>query len=232
MSSAFTRITAATLGSVAAIGGLIGAKAWTADGLPADEPTPTAPTAPVTPSADPTTAPGATPAPSATSPTDRGQAPTGRGHQRDKGNRQPGGGSGSAPDPSTAPSTGSSTGPSTGSSTAPAANPSAPVTPANPTAPAAGAGEDGTYTGVAAPTRYGPVQVEIDVTSGHIDDIRVIQYPATDRKDTEINDRAIPVLIAAALAAQSADVDTVSGATYTSDGYRESLQSAIDQAGL
>ncbi|MCL2464875.1 MAG: FMN-binding protein [Micrococcales bacterium] len=90
----------------------------------------------------------------------------------------------------------------------------------------------GTYTGKAAPTRYGDVQVQIDVSSGHIDDIRVVAYPNNGRRDATINQRAIPILVSEGLAAQSATVDTVSGATYTSDGYRKSLQSAIDQAGL
>ena len=53
---------------------------------------------------------------------------------------------------------------------------------------------------------------------------------ADDRKSVSINERALPTLIQEALTAQSADVDTVSGATYTSNSYRDSLQSAIDAA--
>lgn len=111
---------------------------------------------------------------------------------------------------------------------APSTTPSAPSVPPSASTP----GTDGTFTGDAAPTRFGDVQVEIDVSSGRIDDIRVIAYPANDRKDLQINQRAIPILVSEALAAQSADVDTVSGATYTSQGYRQSLQSAIDKAGI
>jgi uncharacterized protein with FMN-binding domain len=60
----------------------------------------------------------------------------------------------------------------------------------------------------------------------------VIDYPSSNGKDQQINARALPVLVQETLDAQSADIDMVSGATYTSDGYTESLQSALDQAGL
>jgi uncharacterized protein with FMN-binding domain len=88
-----------------------------------------------------------------------------------------------------------------------------------------------TVTGAAAQTRYGPVQVEITVTNGQITAADAIVYPTQSSKDRQINARAIPRLDQEAVAAQSAGVDTVSGATYTSVGYRTSLQSAIDQAG-
>jgi len=81
-------------------------------------------------------------------------------------------------------------------------------------------------------TRFGNVQVAIEVSGGQITDIRVVDYPRTDQRDQMINAYAIPILVQSALAAQSADIDTVGGATYTSLGYRQSLQSAIDQAGL
>lgn len=89
---------------------------------------------------------------------------------------------------------------------------------------------DGTYTGDTSTNRWGPVQVEITVSGGVITDVSVLQYPDDDHKSVEINERALPTLIEEALAAQSSDVDTVSGATYTSDSYRESLQTAIDAA--
>jgi uncharacterized protein with FMN-binding domain len=89
-----------------------------------------------------------------------------------------------------------------------------------------------TVTGAAAQTRYGPVQVEITVTNGQITAADAVVYPTQSSKDRQINARAIPRLDQEAVAAQSAGVDTVSGATYTSVGYRTSLQSAIDQAGL
>ncbi|QKW21979.1 FMN-binding protein [Kitasatospora sp. NA04385] len=92
-------------------------------------------------------------------------------------------------------------------------------------------GTTGTFTGSAVDTRYGPVQVEVTVTGGRISKIDVVQYPTRDRRDQEINEYAIPVLNREAIAAQSADIDVVSGATYTSDGYTRSLQSALDRAG-
>jgi uncharacterized protein with FMN-binding domain len=88
------------------------------------------------------------------------------------------------------------------------------------------------YTGNAVDTRYGPVQVRIDVSNGKISKIDVLQYPNDRQRDVEINSYALPVLNQEALSAQSAQIDSVSGATYTSDGYTQSLQSALDQAGL
>ncbi|MET8836635.1 FMN-binding protein [Micromonospora sp. NPDC004540] len=93
-------------------------------------------------------------------------------------------------------------------------------------------GGDGTATGSVAQTRWGPVQVKITVTGGKITDVTVLQVPDGNHRDQEINDYAVPILRQEALAAQSARIDTVSGATVTSDGYRESLQSAIDAAHL
>jgi uncharacterized protein with FMN-binding domain len=89
---------------------------------------------------------------------------------------------------------------------------------------------DGTFTGQAASTRFGPVQVAITVSGGTITDVSVPEYPNNDRRDQEINSRALPQLVSETLSAQSADIDMVSGATYTSRGYEQSLQSAIDQA--
>ncbi|GAA4477883.1 FMN-binding protein [Microbacterium panaciterrae] len=90
--------------------------------------------------------------------------------------------------------------------------------------------KDGTFTGQAVDTQYGPVQVQITVSGGQITDVSVPQYPNTERRDQQINAQAIPQLISETKSAQSAQVDMVSGATYTSDGYTQSLQSAIDQA--
>jgi uncharacterized protein with FMN-binding domain len=74
--------------------------------------------------------------------------------------------------------------------------------------------------------------VEITVADGTITDVQVIDYPSGNGKDQQINARALPELVQETLDAQSADIDMVSGATVTSDGYVESLQSALDQAGL
>ncbi|MFE2352429.1 FMN-binding protein [Kitasatospora cineracea] len=92
-----------------------------------------------------------------------------------------------------------------------------------------GAGAGQTLTGSAVNTRYGPVQVKVTMAGGRISKIDVVQYPTRDRRDQEINSSAIPQLNQEALAAQSADIDVVSGATYTSEGYTRSLQSALDQ---
>ncbi|WP_341579883.1 FMN-binding protein [Microbacterium schleiferi] len=89
---------------------------------------------------------------------------------------------------------------------------------------------DGTYTGDAVRTRYGNVQVQITISGGVITDVQVPQYPNNDRKDQQINARALPILISETTDTQSADISMVSGATYTSDGYIQSLQSALDQA--
>ena len=95
-----------------------------------------------------------------------------------------------------------------------------------------GSGASTTVTGPSADTRWGPVQVQITVAGGSITNVAVVQYPNSNGKDQEINARALPVLIQETLTAQSAKIDMVSGATYTSDGYVTSLQSALDQAGL
>lgn len=99
-----------------------------------------------------------------------------------------------------------------------------------PTAGAPTAGTGGTFTGDAADTRYGPVQVRITVAGGKITDAQAIEYPQESGRDVRINSAAVPELNQEALQAQSAQIDTVSGATYTSEGYQQSLQSAIDQA--
>lgn len=90
----------------------------------------------------------------------------------------------------------------------------------------------GTYTGDTASTQWGPVQVRITVADGKITDATAVQYPSGNGKDQEINAYALPILAQEAVAAQSAQIDHVSGATVTSDGYVQSLQSAIDQANL
>ena len=89
-----------------------------------------------------------------------------------------------------------------------------------------------TTTGDVAQTQWGPVQVELTVNAGKVTDVQVVQYPNGNPRDQEINSYALPVLIQETLDAQSADIDMVSGATVTSAGYEQSLQSALDRAGL
>lgn len=88
-----------------------------------------------------------------------------------------------------------------------------------------------TATGVAVSTRYGPVQVQVVVSAGKVVTATAVEYP-TGGRDGEINSYAIPVLQSETVTAQSAAIDTVSGATFTSEGYKQSLQSALDQAHL
>ncbi|MEU2630788.1 MULTISPECIES: FMN-binding protein [Kitasatospora] len=88
-----------------------------------------------------------------------------------------------------------------------------------------------TVTGDAANTRYGPVQVKVTLDGSRITNVDVVQYPSNDHRDQEINSYALPLLNQEAIAAQSARIDVVSGATFTSDGYTRSLQSALDKAG-
>ena len=81
-------------------------------------------------------------------------------------------------------------------------------------------------------TQWGPVQVQITVDGGKITAADVLQVPSGNHRDQEINSYAVPVLNGEVTDAQSADIDMVSGATVTSEGYIQSLQSAIDGAGL
>ena len=90
--------------------------------------------------------------------------------------------------------------------------------------------ESGTFDGDPVVTRFGVVQVRITVADGRIATVEALQLPNRDRHDELINNRAVPILNAEAVALQSAEVDLVSGATLTSQGYRQSLQSAIDKA--
>ena len=86
--------------------------------------------------------------------------------------------------------------------------------------------------GSAVSTRYGVVQVKV-VTVGHrITAVSFAQLTSHDGRSAQINSQAGPLLLSETLSAQSAHVDAVSGATYTSDGYRTSLQSALDQVGI
>ncbi|MEU3947018.1 FMN-binding protein [Streptomyces sp. NPDC029526] len=88
---------------------------------------------------------------------------------------------------------------------------------------------DGTVTGDAEQTQYGAVQVRLTVSDGRITKAEAVQAPKGGQSD-QITANAVPKLNQAAVAAQSADIDSVSGATYTSTGYKKSLQSALDKA--
>ena len=130
---------------------------------------------------------------------------------------------GAAPTPSAVPSSAAAT---PAPATAPTPSPSS----SSSSTPAASAA--GTYTGSAVNTRWGIVQVQITVANGKVTASNAVQYPQNNGRDVQINAYAVPALNQEAVAAQSADIDTVSGATVTSDGYLKSLQSALDQAHL
>jgi uncharacterized protein with FMN-binding domain len=93
-----------------------------------------------------------------------------------------------------------------------------------PAAPAEASDEGDVVDGPLVTTRFGPIQVRLHVASG-----RITNVTTPSRPRGVINDNALPKLRESALQAQSAEIDTVSGATYTSAGYRESLQAAIDR---
>ncbi|MHB1490875.1 FMN-binding domain protein [mine drainage metagenome] len=93
-------------------------------------------------------------------------------------------------------------------------------------------GKDGTFTGQTADTPYGPVQVKITVTGGKFSNVNATRLPHGTSYDEQVDQYAVPVLAKEAVSAQSAKIQMVSGATYTSTGYLQSLQSALDQAGL
>ena len=116
----------------------------------------------------------------------------------------------------------------TKSSTKPTKSAAAPAQ----TAPAATSGVTGTFDGNTASTRWGPVQVRIVVKDGQIVDALALQSPNGDRRSTDISRQAIPYLVQETLAAQSAQISGVGGASYTSNGWFTSLQSALKKAGL
>ena len=128
----------------------------------------------------------------------------------------------------------STSGPATASETAPATpgSPGTGGTTGGTVSGSSGSATGTTVTGSVASTRWGDVQVSITVVNGKITAVDVPRYPTGNGKDRQINAYALPVLTQETLSAQSADIDMVSGATVTSRGYVESLQSALDKAGL
>jgi uncharacterized protein with FMN-binding domain len=109
--------------------------------------------------------------------------------------------------------------PSPGSSSAPTPTPSS-----GPTY------KDGQYTGQDFPNQFGDTQVKITISGGRITDVQAVQLPFDRPRSAEISQYAAPQLHDEVLQAQSAQIDSLSGATYTSDAYAQSVQSALDQA--
>jgi len=102
---------------------------------------------------------------------------------------------------------------------------------ASPTTPPSLPPGERAVTGTVADTVYGPVQVQLIVNSDTIVKVNILQQPSDTQMDVEIGAYALPRLIGETITAQSARIDTVSGATYTSGGYIQSLQSALDNGG-
>jgi uncharacterized protein with FMN-binding domain len=111
------------------------------------------------------------------------------------------------------------------SATAPSVTPSAPPSP-SPTA------LNGTFTGSDFPNRYGDVQVRVVISNGRITDVQAVQLPTDRAESAYISQQVGPLLRSEALQAQSANIDIISGATYTSQSYAQSLESALQQAHL
>lgn len=87
-----------------------------------------------------------------------------------------------------------------------------------------------TVTGSSVRTPYGNVEVQVVFTGTQITDVVPLRLPDSNGVDQEIDQQAVPILIQETLTAQSANIQAVSGASYTSDGYIRSLQSALDKA--
>jgi uncharacterized protein with FMN-binding domain len=123
------------------------------------------------------------------------------------------------PTPSPSPS-------STPSPDAPAATPSASPSPS----PSPVAAVGGSFTGSDFPNRFGDVVVRVVVTNGHITDVQSVQLPSDRARSAYISQVAGPMLRSEVLQAQSANIDIISGATYTSQSYAQSVESALQQA--
>lgn len=87
-----------------------------------------------------------------------------------------------------------------------------------------------TLTGSAVSTQYGPMQVAVTMTGKKITGVKILQHTDDGAESMQIDSGALPKLTSETLAAQSAQIDAVSGASYTSSGYKQSLQSALDKA--
>jgi uncharacterized protein with FMN-binding domain len=113
----------------------------------------------------------------------------------------------------------------------PAPTSSAP-TPAPVPQPAATAGafKDGSYTGPVTDAFYGPMQVQAIISGGQLSDIKILQYPNSHSYSVQVNSYALPQLAQEAIAAQSANVNVVSGATQSSFAFQQSLAAALAQA--
>jgi uncharacterized protein with FMN-binding domain len=91
---------------------------------------------------------------------------------------------------------------------------------------------DGTFTGSSVNTRFGSVQVSVTISGGQITEVTPLHLTDADGRSVQISNQAAPMIRREVLAAQSARVSNIGGATYTTQAYLQSLQSALDQAGF
>lgn len=97
--------------------------------------------------------------------------------------------------------------------------------------PSSSSAKNGTFTGAAETTRFGTTQVKVTISAGKLTEVTTVQLNQNDPRSYQISVDAAPTLRSEVLSKQTAAVDTVSGATYTSAAYEASLQSALDKAG-
>ncbi len=90
--------------------------------------------------------------------------------------------------------------------------------------------KDGTYTGSVADAYYGNVQVAVTISGGRIAKVKFLQFPNTHSTSVIINDQAIPYLQQEAIQAQSSNIQLITGATFTSQAFAQSLQAALSRA--
>lgn len=131
------------------------------------------------------------------------------------------------PTGSTGSAAGATISPTTASAT-PSSSPSG--SPSASQAPASGGLKDGTYSGATAQTPFGNMQISVTISGGKITDLKPLQMTDAGGRSVQISNYAAPILRQEVLAAQSTQVDNVSGATYTTEGYLQSVQSVLDRA--
>lgn len=117
-----------------------------------------------------------------------------------------------------------------GSATPSGAPPAGPAPPSPTPSPRANGLKSGTYTGQDFPNQFGDVQVKVAISGGRITDVTALQYPTDRARSALISQQALPLLREEVLQAQTANIDILGGATFTTESYAESVQSALDQA--
>jgi uncharacterized protein with FMN-binding domain len=108
--------------------------------------------------------------------------------------------------------------------------PSAPASDSPQPSASTSGSRNGSYDGSTVSTRYGDVQVRVIISGGRISDVQPVTLPSDRQRSALISQEAAPLLHDEVVQAQSAQIDVISGATYTSYGYAQSLQAALDKA--